>query len=523
MSNSLANETISKIEEALEEDRTTAISEIIQIIQELAGRAFSISVPELSQLIGRDPTITAKLISAANTLGFNPSGTSIHTISEAIQTVGFEKIRNLAISLLLAENAGQTLNTYEQREMAALSVCSGLLAQELMQEMNPSIDTELVFVCSSLRNYGKLLMSTFLVEQFREARSLALEMDDDEAFRQVFGITPLGLGRYLLKSTNLPRSIMASLREVSTETLARAAHSDEEEVLLAAEFCARISEATFDNNISTDRYNDALMDVITKFQCSFSVTLESVNNALVSVDNCISQLNRVIGMRDDASPSTMKLRARVSGSALPVPPPEARISPFKKPKRLWEMNAEEREDYAEAQFQKAVDSIINKRVHDEKVSLREIYQTASRAIMDGLMLENCMVFVREEYDPASLSARFGYGPLFEKIKNRPLIHSKKKDVFGICLARKEDILIHDTEAGKIQTVIPDWIHSRGGTSSFVALPTVSEGELFAIILGTVSGGRSIRLEEGDLRRLRLMRVHLAAVRKMADHNEIRLL
>ena len=523
MSNSLARKTIAKIEQALEDGQSTAISEIIQIIQELACRAFSISVSELSELIGRDPTITEKVISAANTLGFNPSGVPIHTISESIHTVGFEKIRNLAISLLLAESAGQNLNSFEQREIAALSVCSGLLAQSLVRERrSQTIDAELLFVCSSLRNYGKLLMSSFLVEQYREAKSLALEMDSDAAFRHVFGLTPLALGRYLLQSTNLPRSIMACLRDVPKETLERVAESDEDELLVIAELCAKICDVAFNEHIGPDQFNDAVVDVLSQFQITFPVSLESINFALIKAESDFSLLNRAIGLKDEASPATQKLRARVAGDPLPLPPAASRIKPREKPKAYAEMNAEERESFAEDSFQRAMGKIAEKMVPGERIDLQEVYQLACHTIMEGLNLENCMAFVREDFDPNSMSARYGYGPLFEKIKNRPLVSPRNKDIFTICLSRKEDVLIQDTRTGKIQSVIPEWIHARGEAGSFTVLPTLLNKRLFAIIVGTVSQGRIIEISEGDRRRLRMARARLANVHRMIQEKSLSL-
>lgn len=522
MPNSLARKTISEIEKALDEQQTTAISEIIKIIQELASRAFSISIAELSQLIGRDPTITEKVISAANTLGFNPSGIAINTISEAIHTVGFEKIRNLAISLMLAENAGQKLNNYEQREIAALSVCSGMMAQTLANDEQRSIDPELIFVCSSLRNYGKLLMSTFLVEQFREAKSLALGMEDDEAYRQVFGLTPMGLGRYLLQSTTLPKSIMLSLREVPKEVIEKAAQSEDEEVLLLAELSVKICEIAFNEHIGPEAFNGALLDVLQRFQRSMPISLESVNQAILQVEESFSMLNRAIGLSDDASPATLKLRARTNGENLPTPPPDSRIKAVEAPKAIADMNPKERDVHAESLFEKAVAEITQKLIPGSKVDLREVYETAAKAIMEGLDLENCMVFVREEFDSEKLSARFGFGPLFSKIRNRPLVSAKNGDIFSICLNRKEDILIQDIGAGKIRSVMPTWITDNSSTHSLIILPTLLEKKLIGIILGTVQGTRTIQLNDSDLRRLRVMRMHLATLAKMVQEQDVSL-
>ncbi len=521
MSNDLAKETIATIEQALEEKQSTAINEIIQIIQELAAKAFSISVPELSQLIGRDPTITEKVISASNTIGFNPNGAPILTITEAIHTVGFEKIRNLAISILLVENAGHRLNSYEHREMAAMSVCSGLMAQKLIDKLPGKLDPELVFVCASLRNYGKLLMTTFLIDKYREARALAKRLeDDDEAFRQVFGLTPLRLGQILLQSTTLPTPIMVSLKSVPREVLAKAVEKTDEQVLVVSEMSVRLCETSFDESIDPDRFNKAIRDVLQKFEKSFPVDLETINQALIDIDTDMQIFNRAVGMSDMSSPSSHKIRARVNGESLPKRPENTPAKTKSSPIPSAKISEEEKEIQAEEKHENAVRKISEVKEPGSSVNLEEIYTTVVTAIQAGLDLESCMIFLKEDFDDTNYSARYGQGLLFKKIRNRPLISTRNKDVFSISIARKEDILIQDINAGKIKSVIPEWISIFSDTNSFIVLPIAVENNVFAIILGTISSGESIELGRKDLKRLKQLRAHLAELKELVDDQTV---
>ena len=322
MPNSLARKTIIEIQSALEDKQTAAITEIIQIIQQLAEKAFTISIEELSQLIGRDPTITEKVISSANTLGYNPGGLPVRTISGAIHTVGFEKIRNLAISLMLAENSGRGNNTYEQRENAALSVCSGMLARELRKDSpSGSCDCEQLFVCASLRNYGRLLLSTFMVERYRDARSYALESTEEEGFKEVFGLTPLELGFEILQQTNLPRDIMNALRAVTAEALARPVQNEDQEIRVLSEMAGRLSRVVFDEKIEPEDYEEAISNILCRYSDAFPVSIEQVSEVLLSVDETMTALNKAIGLSERQSPASVKLKARINGIELPQPPP----------------------------------------------------------------------------------------------------------------------------------------------------------------------------------------------------------
>ncbi|MBC2606881.1 HDOD domain-containing protein [Pelagicoccus albus] len=521
MPSRLARKTLAEIEKALSEERTTAITEIIQLIQQLAAKAFSISISELSLMIGRDPTITEKVISAANTLGYNPSGVPISTISEALHTVGFEKIRNLAISLMLAENSGEGRNTYEQRNTAALCVCSGMLAEELHRLPDENEEgSEVVFVSASLRNYGRILLSTFLVDNYRLARSHALDMREDEAFKHVFGLTPIEVGRHILQQTNLPKGILQSLSPLEDAHLKRPATRLEDQILVLSELSGRVCSIVFDEQVSPQDFSQSLEQTLSVFSGAYPISPELVNEALITVEQKLTTLNRAVGLSDSLSPGSVNLQARLNGDPLPEPPPFARISAQLKQKSVSEMTESERATFSNATFAQAVESIEACLVPGAKFKLEQVFSSVSTAFREAADLENCLIFVREEFDDHCLSARYGNGDLYSKVKNRPILAPEKKDIFSICLARKEDVLIEDTNVGKIRSIIPDWIHSAGETSSFIILPVTYKHELKSIIVGTVSHGRKIDLKQEDLRHLRSIRSMISELYGMIESQNV---
>jgi len=526
MPQSRASQTIATIEKALESRKSTAVTEVIKLIQELASKAFSISVSELSELIGRDPSITAKLIGAANTLGFNPSRLPISTISEAIHAVGFERIRNLAISLLLVENADNRLSAEEQREAAAMAVGSGIMARHLAaQASGGTVDAELAFVCASLRNYGKLLMTSFLIDQYREAKTLASGgRSEDEAFREVFGLTPLQLGQYLLASANLPKLIMASLRDIPQGELDKAVRAPEEEVALFSEMSVRICEVAFDERVPPEGFSDALRAATGRFAKAVPCDLQEIESALGEMETCLRHFNRTVSGRED-SLATRKLRARIEGRALPAPPPpksagSAAAKAGKRPADALE-TGEPRPPDSTARSEAAAEAGPAQKPASpsapasEAADLTGLYQGAAEAMAAALGLDDCLAFLRDEFGKGRFSARSGVGKLFHRVRNRPVVGEGGKDIFGICLARGEDILIQDATKGRIQNALPDWIRESDGLSSFALLPVKSQGSIVALLFGSVSGGRSLSLEPEELLQLRQLRRKLAAAEAQA--------
>ena len=96
----------------------------------------------------------------------------------------------------------------------------------------------------------------------------------------------------------------------------------------------------------------------------------------------------------------------------------------------------------------------------------------------------------------------------------------KRDIFSICLSRKEDILIEDTSSGKIRSVIPDWIHAAGDTSSFFMLPVTFDKAVQAIIVGTVSNELRINLSDTDIKHLRSIRAKISKLYGMIEDHAV---
>ena len=332
------------------------------------------------------------------------------------------------------------------------------------------------------------------------------------------------LGRHYLKMSNMPKPIMRTLAVVSPEQLKREARP-EDAVHLYAAMSARVCEIAMDENLSPEEFDETLYGAVAPYRKSLGVTRERVLQALVAVESEISSLNQMIGVGDDSSPAVSKLRARISGEPLMQASPSnhSKVEAYAKQKVLKVTEEKKKKVVApdgESAIDKAVDGIDRNLTSGDYVNMQKIYQEVAEAIQRVLNLENCFIFVPEDFEPDKFSARFGVGPLYAKVKNRPLVQSSNGDIFSICLNRKEDILIGDVSAGKTRSVIPEWISEYSGINSFFVLPAKHENDLFALIFGSVSKGTPIALAPSDIKSLRDLRNRLAQVRQLAYEGKI---
>jgi hypothetical protein len=111
-----------------------------------------------------------------------------------------------------------------------------------------------------------------------------------------------------------------------------------------------------------------------------------------------------------------------------------------------------------------------------------------------------------------MSAHEAHTATVVAIRNQPVLDPHRKDVFTVCLARGEDVLIQDPDDPRILPFIPDWFQRIPGKGPFLLLPVKDSGGTFAIICGTTGKTDRIELNATRLQQLKLLRNHLGAIR-----------
>ena len=309
----LAEKTIKHVASKLETGEAAGLSEIVELIQHLSTNAFETSVGELATSIGKDVVVTAKVIAAANTIGYNPLGVAVSTITQAIHVIGFNKIRQLAVSLLLVENANRRLNPNEKREIAALALCSGLMAETIMTERG-TCSPEHAFVCASLRNYGRLLMTTFMIDDYRRAKELSqTTLSEDEAFQNIFGLTPLELGHHLLKSANLPDPILKSLRNLPPGAIKDAAENPDLQLLALADLSVKACELALRSDVSAQEFSFRASALASRSGKVFGLDASGLMGALANTSQQLSEFANSFGLSALTDQFAPRIRARAAG------------------------------------------------------------------------------------------------------------------------------------------------------------------------------------------------------------------
>ncbi len=163
----------------------------------------------LSRLVAKDPVITARLLSLANSAAMAGHGQQDRRdIQGAVSLIGLAKVRELALSL--------SLNSFAEqfgvgRYFWTHSVAVGVAAQELGRKCHFQPDYALV--AGLLHDIGQLWMVRFHPETWQLVQRDVMNWDRDicEAERQHFGIDHTAVGEILAQHWNLPPALIFAI------------------------------------------------------------------------------------------------------------------------------------------------------------------------------------------------------------------------------------------------------------------------------------------------------------------------
>ncbi len=174
-----------------------ALSDSVSAINRLTGSDKE-SINRLSNTILKDYGLTNKILRMVNSVHYRRSGGgSISTISRAVIVLGFDALRNIAITVLLFEHLQDKGNARELKEAFLRANLAGCLARDASRQFMAR-EAEEAYVCALFHSLGQMLAQFYFPEEVSEVRKLMLQRNCSEeiASAQIFGLSfsELGIG-----------------------------------------------------------------------------------------------------------------------------------------------------------------------------------------------------------------------------------------------------------------------------------------------------------------------------------------
>ncbi|HET7535309.1 MAG TPA: HDOD domain-containing protein [Candidatus Didemnitutus sp.] len=505
----LANKTIERVTEALKANAaSSALPEIVQLVHTLAQKSGEISVQDLADLIKRDPAVLAKTLQVANTLGYNPNGIRVTTVIQAIHVIGFDRIRTLTLSLLLLEQANRTRSTEEQREASVAALASGFIAQAVAAS-NVQLEPEQAYVASVLRHFGRIVLSTFMTEDYQAARGLTQSMAEDLAFRSVFGLTPLELGYELLRAEQLPPELLATLQQFKREQIESAA-TPAQQLLALGDFSAQLSRLAFSSQLSAADFAERTTALAREFANVLPGIGRQIPEILHSTEQQLSRLRTGLGVRSLPLKSLECLKHRV---ALKDPPgviaAKATAATATAAKPTTGTSASGTASPTPTPSSIADDQLAAGHNHLTELARRpgvapaELYFALLDIVRRTLGAPECMIFLPLS-GSASLRLTYGLGDTWTTLQPRAEIKPAERTVCGLCLSRRENILIHNAADAALASHLPEWLRHPPAPVAFALMPLVHLQRVHGLLLAGWPVSHKIVLTPPQTQKLREM-------------------
>ena len=188
-----------------------ALSESIVRIQSMASSDKE-SVGSITNEILKNVALTNKLLRLVNSAHYARSA-PIGTVSRAVSLVGFNGIRNMALSLVLLEHMQDKTNAEALKEEFLRALMAGSLAAELCGD---GPEGEEAFIGALFQNLGRMLTQFYFPEEAARIKHLMIvgkgDLSEAAAATQVLGSSFVALGVGVAKAWGLPEGIQRCMQ-----------------------------------------------------------------------------------------------------------------------------------------------------------------------------------------------------------------------------------------------------------------------------------------------------------------------
>ena len=445
-----------------------AFSQVVAQVNRIAAAEDS-HAEQLTDVILKDVALTNKLLRLVNSAQFSSFGHQpIGTISRAVIILGYDTVRDTALSLMLFEHLQNHAQAQELMAETIDSFYCGVLGRLLARKLGYR-ETEEVFICALFRNLGRLMARLHFFEATNQVNALMREqgLSEDGAARKVLGMSYDEIGQAVGRHWKLPASILEGMSPLPHGPVKPTA--DRRQVL------ANLALELYDAVKKTPREDvgRAVTEIARRYEKCVDLPgpllVEAIYQAsevaekevaLLQTDARLSPLLRELL---DRKPSTAS--GTTSGTAS-----EPGIEPRDTPPPAGDANAiliDGLQELTSLLLEQAYPKVML------QVGAELLYRTGS---FDNVII--CTL------DPGNqfLAARIGHGPDWAKLRSGfrvPLAFNP--DVFHAALAKAADILISDTAADNIRSRIPDWYRRLVAARSFLLLPITAGNRCVALI------------------------------------------
>lgn len=486
-----------------------ALSQTISTINRITASDDE-SMQTLTTTLLKDFSLTNKLLRLVNSSTYGQFGGNISTISRAVMILGFDVVRNLAITLILLEHLQNRHQATQLRDHVICALFNGIMTRQLLPSAGGG-DHEEGYICGVFFNLGRLLAMYYLYDEWVEIENrMRAGSAEPEAARAVLGVTLEELGIGIARSWNLPERIVRSMERIDgLPPPAQAHHKDALRIAAnAGDILCQI--ATRADPAEKSRQLDHLAK---RYKSRLPLTARDYSAAVEEgVAKFIQEASLLIH-EHGSSPMLAKIRG---WSSKPAETAEHAVAA----KTADDMDA----GYAAAQALagSGPDAVADAAGADQGAVLTAGIQDVTNSLVNGCSLNDVLRMILEtmyrgigfervllalrDTRGNRMAGRFGFGAEADVIAKAFTFElSGTADVFQLAVAKNLDLVIADSSAANISSRIPEWHRTRIGAGSFMLLPIAISGRCVGLFYGDRLQTNSLVIETAKMSLLKTLR------------------
>lgn len=482
------------------------------------------SLESLTQEILKDVALTQKLLRVVNSVQFAHVGQgTISTVSRAVSLVGFNTVRNLALSLVLLDHMEDKAHAQLLKQEFVRALMAGAVAVELAPGSRTS---EGAFLGAMLQNLGRMLSVFYFREEAAAIDQLLRTPDftggEREAAVQVLGIDFDDLATGVADAWGLPQALQRSMRRPDGPVPSLMPADPVERLRWVGACANEVARA------ATEHEQEELGAPLRLLSRRYAAVLRGLQPG--AVDGVLERAATAARRSTIALTDAMRLQIDASS-------PAARIL---EPEEVAEASAEDagedapvagsvaarRHAYAQARAARAraaeeaaardaaatrpvefmsagVQDIVDAMAGSFRVD--HIVRMVMETILRGLSLRT-VVFCLRDRDGSALQGRFGLGEgqaAAAQALRVPI--DAPDDLFAAACRKAADLFIADATDERTALRLPAWYRQHFDAGAFVLLPLVQKGRPLGLLYADHAEPNGIRLDDKCFALLRTLR------------------
>ncbi|AVO40160.1 serine/threonine protein kinase [Simplicispira suum] len=488
-----------------------ALSESIGKIQRMA-MSDTESISSVTNEILKDVALTNKLLRLVNSAHY-ARGDSIGTVSRAVVLVGFNGIRNMALSLVLLEHMQDKGNAHLLKEEFLRALMAGSIASELGPTPK---EGEEAFIGALFQNLGRMLSQFYFPEEADNIRKLVASprepINEELAATRVLGIGFEALGLGIAKAWGLPEGIQRCIVRPPGAAPGRVPDDGLERLRWRSRAANEMADAMLQTDAqevdrrlgqSAQIYQKSLGLNVDEMLAATLTARKRLVELAQAMDISVRPNSRAAQLLQGADAAPEHVLAISTGAQDALAATELQATQ----KLLVSPSSEQPGKEPVSQTLAAgIQDITNAMVEEFKLSdvLRMILETMFRALEF-----HRIVFCMREPKSDMLTGRFGLGTGVEGVVRQFRVPmgqvGGQPDLFATICAKGADTLISDASAPRIAERLPDWYRKAAGAPTFLILPLLLKGRAFGMIYADKAELGSLVVDEKELAMLRTLR------------------